>query len=142
MSRKKVLFVCVANTCRSAMAEYILKDLAGDRFDASSAGLNAYPGVTMEPYAIRILDSRLAGNLHRLHRSRRLTRPLMEEADIVIAMREDYARAIREEYPEFACKVTSLGEINMPLFMSEETMEQCYDAIKAGITELLLSEKN
>ena len=85
------------------MAEYILKDLAGDRFDASSAGLNAYPGVTMEPYAIRILDSRLAGNLHRLHRSRRLTRPLMEEADIVIAMREDYARAIREEYPEFVC---------------------------------------
>lgn len=129
MSRKKVLFVCVANTCRSAMAEYILKDMAGDRFDASSAGLNAFVGDTMEPYAIRILDRRLAGYL-------------MEEADIVVAMREDYARVIRESYPEFADKVVSLGEINMPLFSGDEAMEQCYDAIKAGITELLLSEKD
>ena len=86
MSRKKVLFVCVANTCRSAMAEYILKDMAGDRFDASSAGLNAFVGDTMEPYAIRILDRRLAGNLHRLHRARQLSGYLMEEADIVVAM--------------------------------------------------------
>lgn len=116
MSRKKVLFVCVANTCRSAMAEYILKDMAGDRFDASSAGLNAFVGDTMEPYAIRILDRRLAGNLHRLHRARQLSGYLMEEADIVVAMREDYARVIRESYPEFADKVVSLGEINMPLF--------------------------
>lgn len=116
MSRKKVLFVCVANTCRSAMAEYILKDMAGDRFDASSAGLNAFVGDTMEPYAIRILDRRLAGNLHRLHRARQLSGYLMEEADIVVAMREDYARVIRELYPEFADKVVSLGEINMPLF--------------------------
>lgn len=51
------------------MAEYILKDMAGDRYDASSAGLNAFVGDTMEPYAIRILDHRLAGNLHRLHRA-------------------------------------------------------------------------
>lgn len=116
MSRKKVLFVCVANTCRSAMAEYILKDMAGDRYDASSAGLNAFVGDTMEPYAIRILDRRLAGNLHRLHRARQLSGYLMEEADIVVAMREDYARVIREAYPEFADKVVSLGEINMPLF--------------------------
>lgn len=142
MSRKKVLFVCVANTCRSAMAEYILKDMAGDRFDASSAGLSAFVGDTMEPYAIRILDRRLAGNLHRLHRARQLSGYLMEEADIVVAMREDYARVIRESYPEFADKVVSLGEINMPLFSGDEAMEQCYDAIKAGITELLLSEKD
>ena len=58
------------------------------------------------------------------------------------AMREDYARVIRESYPEFADKVVSLGEINMPLFSGDEAMEQCYDAIKAGITELLLSEKD
>ena len=96
----------------------------------------------MEPYAIRILDRRLAGNLHRLHRARQLSGYLMEEADIVVAMREDYARVIRESYPEFADKVVSLGEINMPLFSGDEAMEQCYDAIKAGITELLLSEKD
>ena len=94
MSRKKVLFVCVANTCRSAMAEYILKDMAGDRFDASSAGLNAFVGDTMEPYAIRILDRRLAGNLHRLHRARQLsieselTHEPLEEKPVTLAIRE------------------------------------------------------
>ena len=76
------------------------------------------------------------------HRARQLSGYLMEEADIVVAMREDYARVIRESYPEFADKVVSLGEINMPLFSGDEAMEQCYDAIKAGITELLLSEKD
>jgi protein-tyrosine-phosphatase len=38
-ARKKVLFVCLGNACRSPMAEAIASRLAADVMDASSAGL-------------------------------------------------------------------------------------------------------
>ena len=39
MDKKKVLFVCVNNSARSQIAEAFLKQLAGDRFEVESAGL-------------------------------------------------------------------------------------------------------
>ena len=136
MSRKKVLFVCVANTCRSAMAEYILKDMAGDKYDASSAGLNACDGDTMEPYAVRVLDKRLAGNLHRLHRSRPITAEYAENADVIVAMRGDYADVIKKAFPQCAEKVVCM-EIDMPFFKYDFAMDQCLDSIKNCIAELM-----
>lgn len=38
-TRKRVLFVCTHNSCRSRMAEGFLRALAGDRIDAYSAGV-------------------------------------------------------------------------------------------------------
>ncbi len=52
MTRKKVLFVCVHNSARSQMAEELLRKIAGNRFEAESAGLE--PGV-INPYVIKIL---------------------------------------------------------------------------------------
>ena len=48
----KVLFVCVHNSARSQMAEAFLNQLAGDRIEAQSAGLE--PGV-LNPLAIEVM---------------------------------------------------------------------------------------
>jgi len=50
----KVLFVCVHNSARSQMAEAFLNQLAGDRFEAQSAGLE--PG-TLNPLAVEAMKT-------------------------------------------------------------------------------------
>jgi len=52
-SRPRVLFLCMHNSCRSQMAEALLRHLAGDRFEAASAGIERR-GV--HPLAIRALE--------------------------------------------------------------------------------------
>lgn len=53
MKKDKVLFVCVHNSARSQMAEALLNHLAGERFEARSAGLE--PGV-LKPLAVAAMQ--------------------------------------------------------------------------------------
>ena len=48
-----MLFVCVANSGRSVMAERIFRDLAGDRHQARSAGSD--PGAAPHPHVVEAL---------------------------------------------------------------------------------------
>lgn len=52
INKTRVLFVCVHNSARSQMAEAFLKDIAGDRFEAVSAGLEPGP---LNPLAIEVM---------------------------------------------------------------------------------------
>ena len=52
MSRQRVLFLCTHNSARSQMAEGLLRHLAGDRFEAFSAGTEA---THVRPLAIRVM---------------------------------------------------------------------------------------
>ena len=53
-SRITVLFVCTGNSCRSQMAEALLRHEAGDRFEALSAGTR--PAGVVQPIALATLE--------------------------------------------------------------------------------------
>lgn len=55
MSRPRVLFLCTHNSARSQMAEGFLRALAGDRFEAGSAGTEK---TAVNPLAIRVMAER------------------------------------------------------------------------------------
>lgn len=53
MNKKKVLFLCSGNSCRSQMAEAIVNAQMGDEWEAVSAG--TYPEDEISQYAIKVL---------------------------------------------------------------------------------------
>lgn len=52
MGRTRVLFLCTHNSARSQMAEGFLRAVAGDRFEAGSAGTEK---TSVNPLAIRVM---------------------------------------------------------------------------------------
>ena len=52
MDKKKVLFLCTNNSCRSQIAEGLLNSIYRERFKAYSAGINP---TKLNPYAIEIM---------------------------------------------------------------------------------------
>jgi arsenate reductase len=82
--RARVLFMCTHNSARSQMAEGILRDLAGDRFEVTSAGTEA---THVRPLAIRAMDEigiDISGQ-----ESKTLERYLGEPFDYVITVCDD-----------------------------------------------------
>ena len=53
MSKKKVAFICVHNSCRSQIAEAFGKHLASDVFESYSAGTETKPQINQD--AVRIM---------------------------------------------------------------------------------------
>jgi arsenate reductase (thioredoxin) len=84
MEKARVLFLCTHNSARSQMAEGMLRNLAGDRFEVMSAGTET---THVRPLVIRVMDEigiDISGQ-----ESKTLDRYLTEPFDCVITVYDD-----------------------------------------------------
>ncbi|HEX7065616.1 MAG TPA: low molecular weight protein arginine phosphatase [Bacillales bacterium] len=105
---KKFLFVCTGNTCRSPMAEALLRAKAGDRISVRSAGVFAADGIPAAGEAIQALAEK--GIDFPEHESRRLDSDLAGWADVILTMTESHKRSVQQQFPQTAGKVYTLKE--------------------------------
>ena len=84
MSKKRVLFLCTHNSARSQMAEGLLRDMAGERFEVFSAGTEA---TRVRPEAISVMAE--IGVDICAQGSKTLERYLGEPFDYVITVCDD-----------------------------------------------------
>lgn len=94
----RVLFVCTGNTCRSPMAEALLKEIAEERnleIQVHSAGLFAAEGQRPSTNAIETIDNKDIKE----HRSKMLTKELMDWAELVLVMTKSHLNMVEKMYP-------------------------------------------
>jgi protein-tyrosine-phosphatase len=84
----RILFVCTGNTCRSALAEAIARKVAIERgltdVEVNSAGTSAWDGAPASDGALLVGMER--GLDLSQHRAQMLTREMLSDAEIVLAM--------------------------------------------------------
>lgn len=156
---KSILFVCTGNTCRSVMAEYLLRHYANEadlELEVASAGLHAYTGDEASQHTVAVLKE--LGIDATGHRARKVSSYLLEEFDLILTMTNLHKVGIEELAPELTEQVFLLkefterntlnkqdpiesiekvNEILDPFGQSEEIYRQSREEIKSEIQILI-----
>ncbi|OIK16100.1 hypothetical protein BIV60_06440 [Bacillus sp. MUM 116] len=104
---KRILFVCTGNTCRSPMAEAILKNKNLEGIEVRSAGVFAVNGNGASAHAKQVLEeNKIVHN----HQSSLLNGGAIGWAELILTMTNSHKDAILNYYPEAAPKLFTLKE--------------------------------
>ena len=144
MKKKNIIFVCTGNTCRSPMAEIILKNklkLAGvDNIKVSSAGLSAGVGEKISRNSLLALKQ--LGYKSYAFKSKPLTHSAIIKADLVLCMTMQHKTWLKGYDNVFAIsEITGLNDISDPyggdLGVYIKTSHQLEDACNIILNKIL-----
>ncbi|MBX3421596.1 MAG: Sua5/YciO/YrdC/YwlC family protein [Pirellulaceae bacterium] len=136
-----ILLLCTGNTCRSPMAEAIMREKLARRFGRSSAnlcpyfvtsaGVSAFPGGAASPEAQTVMAKR--GLDLTDHQSRNVTEHALHLADLILTMTRSHRDAVLQFLPEVESKVHLVsggaGDVSDPFGGSESVYAACADQI-------------
>ncbi|MEY0674254.1 protein tyrosine phosphatase [Providencia rettgeri] len=133
-----ILVVCMGNICRSPTGERLLQAHFPNK-KVHSAGIIAKEKMAAYESAIRIAQN------HNLsldnHQSRRLTKELCQEADLILVMENDHIDKVHQQFPETRGKVMLFGqwlnkiEIPDPHKRSDEMFEHVYQLMEKAVIQ-------
>lgn len=143
-----LLFVCTGNTCRSAMAEELMRcmirQLGIEDLEVNSAGTDAYEGMPASYGACSVIEER-GGDLFN-HAAVQLTRGQIEDADLILTMGASHKERVVKLCPEAVGKVhTLLGyttgteqDIEDPFGGEQDVYLRTLDQIELALVVLLI----
>lgn len=106
-----ILFVCTGNTCRSPMAEAILKARNIENIEVQSAGIYAMDGGMMSKNGQMVLEGK---QIPFTHQSSSLKSSLIDWADIILTMTASHKQAIIFAFPQAISKIYMYTEFVTP----------------------------
>lgn len=129
MTKPKVAFICVHNSCRSQIAEALGKKLALDVFTSYSAGTETKPAIN--PDAVRLMKELHGIDMEKTQHSKLLTE--LPSIDVVITM------GCNVQCPAFPSKYREDWGLDDPSGQSDEVFKETIGAIEEKIQ--LLAER-
>ena len=98
-----ILFVCSGNSCRSPLAEGLLRLKLPSRLQndvaIQSAGTLGIDGAPAARYSVEIVEE-MGGDISG-HRSQGLTEELVKETDLILAMAAEHVEYLHNEFPKY-----------------------------------------
>lgn len=108
-----ILVVCTGNICRSPMAEGLLRRDLADRgvrgITVASCGVSAWEGSLAEPEAVDALAE--LGMDISTHVARRITPPMVDDAELILGMATEHRDAVARMWPEAADRAFTIKEL-------------------------------
>ena len=127
MSKLKVAFICVHNSCRSQIAEALGKHLAADAFESYSAGTETKPQINQD--AVRIVKQIYGIDMEQTQHSKLLED--ISPVDVVVTMGCNVA------CPFLPCKHREDWGLEDPTGKSNEEFIKIIKTIESKVKELV-----
>ena len=108
--RGNVLFACEGNSCRSPMAEFLLKERlkgTGSMIKVESGGTGILNCASASPYTYQVMKEK-GIDIHGFL-SRPVTTFILGNSDLIFAMEEKHREAILSVMPEYSDRIEVLG---------------------------------
>jgi arsenate reductase len=131
MSKPKVAFICVHNSCRSQIAEALGKHLASDVFESYSAGTELKDRIN--PDAVRLMKQLYGIDMEQSQRPKLLE--ALPPVDVVVTM------GCNVECPYLPCKRREDWGLPDPTGKSDAEFISVMHSIEGKITDLARSFK-
>lgn len=126
MSKKKVAFICVHNSCRSQIAEAFGKALAADVFESYSAGTETKPQINQD--AVRLMKELYGIDMEKTQYSKLVS--AIPEPDIAISM------GCNVGCPFIGRPFDENWELDDPTGKSDEEFKTAIEEIRKNVLEL------